>query len=102
MIVARPGDVVPGRRPAADAADLEVDESALTGESLPVAKSAAATPGADLAERTCMLYEGCTVLAGTGYAVVAAVGDDDRGRARRGGRRVRRRRAAGMQARLAS
>ena len=46
--------------------DLEVDESNLTGESLPVAKSVAATPGADVADRTCMLFDGTTVVAGRG------------------------------------
>ena len=48
-----------------EASDLEVDESNLTGESLSVAKSVAATPGADVADRTCMLFDGTTVVAGT-------------------------------------
>ena len=74
VIVLGPGDVVPADARLLHVADLEVDESALTGESLPVAKSVSATPGADLADRSCMLYEGCTVLAGTAHAVVTAVG----------------------------
>jgi cation-transporting P-type ATPase I len=74
VIVLRATDVVPADARLIATADLEVDESSLTGESLPVTKNTAATPGADLAERACMVYEGCTILAGTGYAVVVAVG----------------------------
>ena len=39
-----------------------------------MAKDVAATPGAVLADRTCMLYEGTSVVAGRGRAVVVAVG----------------------------
>jgi cation-transporting P-type ATPase I len=39
-----------------------------------VAKSVAATPGADVADRTCMLFDGTTVVAGSGRALVVAVG----------------------------
>ena len=68
------GDVVPADARLLEACDLEVDESGLTGESLAVAKSVAATPGAVLADRTCMLHEGTSVVAGHGRAVVVAVG----------------------------
>ncbi|MFO7778743.1 MAG: cation-transporting P-type ATPase [Nitriliruptoraceae bacterium] len=55
---------------------LEVEEATLTGESVPVAKSAAACSGsAAVAERTSMLFAGTTVLAGEGVAVVVATGD---------------------------
>ena len=57
-----------------EAVGVEVDESSLTGESLPVAKSIDPAPGAPLAERTCMLYSGATMVAGTGLGVVTAVG----------------------------
>src|SRR3712207_9156298 len=69
------GDVVAADARLLEATDLEVDESSLTGESLAVGKSVAATPGAELADRTCMLHDGTTVVAGTGRAVVVAVGD---------------------------
>ncbi|MFN8036379.1 MAG: cation-translocating P-type ATPase [Acidimicrobiia bacterium] len=70
------GDTVPGdcRLLAADA--LEVDESTLTGESLPVTKSAAPTPGAAVPERSSMLYAGTVVVAGEASAVVVSVGRD--------------------------
>jgi cation-transporting ATPase I len=76
VIVLRASDIVPADARIIRAAELEVDESALTGESLPVPKSPAANPGAELADRGCMVYEGCTVVAGTGYAVVTAIGSD--------------------------
>ncbi len=78
-----PGDILlvtEGEPVAADArlleaAGLEVDESALTGESLPVAKSAQAVePGAPLAERSSVLYAGTGVTRGRGRAVVVATG----------------------------
>ena len=76
VIVLRASDIVPADARLIRAEELEVDESALTGESLPVAKSVEATAGAELADRTCMVYEGCTIVAGTGYAVVTAIGSD--------------------------
>ena len=76
VIALRASDIVPADARLISAEELEVDESALTGESLPIAKSVQATPGAELADRTCMVYEGCTVVAGTGYAVVTATGSD--------------------------
>lgn len=69
------GDVVPADARLLEAADLEVDESALTGESLPARKQVAATPGAVVADRSCMVYEGTTVVAGCGRAVVVGTGD---------------------------
>jgi cation-transporting ATPase I len=67
------GDVVAADARLLDAACLEVDESNLTGESLSVCKSVEATPGAEVADRTCMLFDGTTVVAGRGRAVVVAV-----------------------------
>ncbi|GAA4293257.1 cation-translocating P-type ATPase [Mycobacterium paraffinicum] len=67
-------EVVPADARLLHASNVEVDESTLTGESLPVAKQTDPTPGAPLAERTCMLYAGTTVVAGTAVAVVTAVG----------------------------
>ncbi|MHA6794355.1 HAD-IC family P-type ATPase [Pseudonocardia bannensis] len=75
VLLVEPGDVVAADARLLEAIDLEVDESSLTGESLAVAKSPAATPGADVADRTCMLFDGTAVVAGRGRAVVVAVGD---------------------------
>ncbi|WP_259472034.1 cation-translocating P-type ATPase [Streptomyces shenzhenensis] len=74
VIALGPSDVVPADARLLVSDRLEIDEAALTGEPVPVAKDPAATPGAELAERSCMVYEGCTVLSGTGYAVVVATG----------------------------
>ncbi|WP_416223196.1 HAD-IC family P-type ATPase [[Mycobacterium] holstebronense] len=81
VIEVRSNEVVPADARLIEAADLEVDESSLTGESLSVDKQTAAVlPGAELAERRCMLYAGTTVIAGTALAVVTAVGADTQAR----------------------
>ncbi|QHE71023.1 putative cation-transporting ATPase I [Rhodococcus sp. WAY2] len=74
VIEVRPGEVVPADGRLLAAEGVEVDESALTGESLPVVKQTLPTPGAPLAERTCMLYAGTTVLTGTAVSLVTATG----------------------------
>lgn len=80
-----PGDLVhleAGLRVPADlrairAVALEVDEAPLTGESLPVRKTAAAVAAATpLADRTGMLYAGTLVTRGHGLGVVVATGMD--------------------------
>ncbi|MEU3852155.1 cation-translocating P-type ATPase [Streptomyces sp. NPDC029554] len=69
------GDVVPADARLLDVDGLEVDESALTGESLPVTKSVEATPGLPVARRTCMVFEGTTVVAGRATALVVDTGE---------------------------
>ncbi|GGY41510.1 cation-translocating P-type ATPase [Streptomyces djakartensis] len=69
------GDVVPADARLLDLDGLEVDESALTGESLPVTKALDATPGAPVAQRACMVFEGTTVVAGNATALVVDTGD---------------------------
>ncbi|OBH15889.1 cation-translocating P-type ATPase [Mycolicibacter sinensis] len=76
LIEVGPDDVVPADARVIEQEKLEVDEASLTGESLPVTKQIDATPGAELAERRCMLFAGTTVAAGTGLALVTAVGPD--------------------------
>jgi Ca2+-transporting ATPase len=75
IIELRAGEVVPADARLIEADNVEIDESRLTGESLPVPKQTDPAPGAPLAERACMIYAGCTVVAGTGLAVVTAVGN---------------------------
>jgi cation-transporting ATPase I len=68
------GDAVPADCRVITSAGLEMDESNLTGESTPVAKSADATLDVAVADRTSMLYAGTTVAAGTATVVVVATG----------------------------
>jgi P-type Ca2+ transporter type 2C len=79
-----PGDVVlmeAGNRVPADgricvAATLEIEEAALTGESLPVAKGTDPVPGDEvpLGDRTCMAYMNTSLTRGRGEMVVTATG----------------------------
>ncbi len=93
------GDVVPADARLLGVNGLEVDEASLTGESAAVDKQTQATPGAELADRVCMVYEGTTVLAGSARAVVVAVGPaTEAGRALTLASRAAA--PAGMQARL--
>ncbi|MFL4901650.1 HAD-IC family P-type ATPase [Streptomyces sp. MMS24-I2-30] len=95
-----PGDVVPADGRLLEAHELELDESALTGESLPVAKGVVPVLASDLGDRTSMVYEGTTVAAGRGRAVVVATGAaTEAGRAATGGRGAAP--AAGVERRLA-
>ncbi|MGI5182812.1 HAD-IC family P-type ATPase [Dactylosporangium sp. CA-152071] len=69
-----PGDVMPADCRLIEAQALEMDESSLTGESMPVAKRTEPVLAADVADRTCMVYEGSTVTAGRAVGVVVATG----------------------------
>jgi cation-transporting ATPase I len=66
------GDVVPADARLLNATSLEMDESSLTGESLPVKKKTAASFQPTIAERSSMLYEGTVVVQGKAEAVVIA------------------------------
>jgi calcium-translocating P-type ATPase len=76
IVVLDAGDVVPADCRLVDGAGAEVDESSLTGESLPVVKDPAPVVAAEIADRTSMLYEGTTIATGAVVAVVVATGDD--------------------------
>jgi cation-transporting ATPase I len=80
VIEVRPGEVAPADGRLIRAVDVEVDESSLTGESLPVVKQTLAAPGATLSERSCMIYAATTVVAGTAVAIVTAVGEHTQSR----------------------
>lgn len=75
IVVLDAGDMVAADMRVISSANLASDESALTGESLPVAKSvdpvSAETP---LAERSSMLFKGCGITRGTGEAIVTGTG----------------------------
>ena len=76
------GDIVPADGRLLRAATLEVDESALTGESLPVAKGTEPVAGADtpLGDRTDMVYMNTNVTRGDGRVRGHRDRDGDRGR----------------------
>ena len=72
------GDMIPADGRLVEAVGIRVNESSLTGESMPVKKSAEAVfddPKTPVAERANMLYSGCFVTAGSGTLVVTEVGD---------------------------
>ena len=96
------GEVVPADCRLLSATGLQVDEAVLTGESFPVGKAVEpAAAEAALADRSSMLYQGTTVVAGEATAVVVATGDGTEARrglaAARGAGRAR-----GVEARLES
>ncbi|NEE01995.1 cation-translocating P-type ATPase [Phytoactinopolyspora halotolerans] len=99
VIELRGSDLVPADARLLTAEEMEVDESSLTGESMPVPKDTEATPGAAVAERSGMVFDGTSVLTGSAYAVVVATGQaTEAGRATRTARSAPR--PAGVQARL--
>ncbi len=80
IILLGAGDVVPADCRVVHTEILEVDASSLTGESLPVRKSAAPSYEGSVADRSSMLYEGTSIASGQATAVVVAAGDDTEAR----------------------
>ncbi len=76
ILVLRPGSMVVADGRLIEAQSLSVDESALTGESLPVGKAIEplSQPNLPLADRANMVYRGTLVTGGQGLAVVVATG----------------------------
>jgi Ca2+-transporting ATPase len=77
LLELEPGDVVPADARLVDAPNLLVNESALTGESVPVDKTAEvldATEGREVAERRNMVLKGTAVSYGRGRAIVTTTG----------------------------
>ncbi|GAA2335160.1 cation-transporting P-type ATPase [Dactylosporangium salmoneum] len=76
VVLVEAGDRVPADGRLVRSARLEIDESALTGESLPVAKDAEAVAGeqAALGDRADMAYMHTSVTRGTGELVVTDTG----------------------------
>ncbi|MFF7163600.1 HAD-IC family P-type ATPase [Streptomyces sp. NPDC008086] len=75
LIELRADDVVPADARLVWEDGLEVDESALTGESLAADKGVDPTPDAAVPDRSCMVFEGTTVVAGEARAVVVDTGE---------------------------
>jgi cation-transporting ATPase I len=80
VVELRAGDAVPADCRIVEAVGLEMDEANLTGESLPVAKTAQPSAARVPADRVSMVYEGTAVAAGHGLATVVAAGPDTEAR----------------------
>jgi len=77
LVVLEAGDQVGADLRLVTTKELRIDESALTGESVPVAKNPVALPSdTALADRTNMAYSGTLVTAGGGRGVVVATAAD--------------------------
>ena len=76
VILLRAGDKVPADARLIEAVNLQIEEAALTGESLPVEKQTQALGAGEwpLAERNNMVYAGTAVTYGRGKGVVVATG----------------------------
>ena len=79
VVLLEAGDAVPADGRIIESASLKIEEAALTGESVPVDKTAEALTAAGevpLGDRTNMAYMGSTVVYGRGVMVVCATGMD--------------------------
>ena len=80
MILLYAGDRVPADARLVEAVNLRLEEAPLTGESVPVEKQTAPTPGDELAvgDRTSMVYAGTAVTYGRGTRRRHGNRDEDR------------------------
>lgn len=77
ILIVHAGDLIAADARVAEATELKVDESALTGESVPVDKNSKIIEGEkQVADRSNMLHKGTPVTGGQGTAVVVATGMD--------------------------
>ena len=81
IVLMEAGDAVPADVRILESASMQVEEAALTGESVPITKTADAISNAKesdipLGDRKNMAYMGSTVVYGRGKAVVTATGMD--------------------------
>ena len=71
------GDRIPADMRIIQQKNLQVEEAALTGESVPSQKTTeAVTPDAVIGDRKCMVFSGTLVVSGTATAVVVKTGMD--------------------------
>lgn len=77
VVILEAGDIVTADMRIIRASNLQADESALTGESVPVVKSATAVAtDAPLGDRVSMAFKATAITQGTGEALVVATGMD--------------------------
>ena len=77
IVILQSGDKTPADIRLIKVRELQIDESALTGESVPVIKNTAAIEkNTILAERTNMAYSSTLVTYGVGTGIVVAIGND--------------------------
>lgn len=77
ILILEEGEKIPADARAIEAISLRIDESILTGESMPVSKNPESIKkNVPLADRTNMLYKDTKILAGRGKAIVVATGKD--------------------------
>ena len=79
VVILEAGDAVPADGRLLESASLKIEEAALTGESVPVNKTAetiSAEGDVPLGDRKNMCYMGSTVVYGRGSAVITATGMD--------------------------
>ena len=75
IVLLEPGEKVPADLRLIQADGLRIDESILTGESVPVDKATdPVAADAALGDRSCMAFSGTLVVGGTGRGVVVATG----------------------------
>lgn len=75
VVILEAGDMVTADLRLIEAANLQCDESTLTGESVPVAKDTRALPpDTPLHGRACMAFKGTAVTSGSGAGVAVATG----------------------------
>ena len=78
VVLLAAGDEVPADGRIVEASSLQIDESALTGESVPASKGVEASEGVDLApgDQTCMAFMHTPVTHGSAVMIVTATGSD--------------------------
>lgn len=76
VVLLQSGDRVPADMRLVEVRSLQADESALTGESLPVAKQIDVLPeGTELADRTNLAFAGTFITSGQAEGLVCLIGD---------------------------
>ncbi len=77
IIIIKAGNRVPADGRLIEEVDLQINESSLTGESIPASKDAGPVArGAALADRVNMVYASTVVVSGFGKAVITAIGSN--------------------------